>query len=86
MTLHGELPRKMRFAAIERFRSRNINILLSTDLGSRGLNFPFVEYVVNYDFPKTTSDYLHRSGRTGRAGTKGTVFSLYHNKDIDIIN
>ena len=60
--------------------------MLCTDLGSRGLDFPFVSHVINYDFPNTTSDYLHRTGRTGRAGNEGTIFSLYHHKDMDIIN
>lgn len=69
VTLHGNLPRKMRFSGVERFRSRNVNILLCTDLGSRGLDFPFVSHIINYDFPQTTSDYLHRAGRTGRAGS-----------------
>ena len=86
VTLHGSLPRKMRFASIQRFRSRIVNVLLCSDLGSRGLDFPFVSSVINYDFPKTTSDYLHRSGRTGRAGAKGTVFSLYHHKNQDVID
>lgn len=60
--------------------------MLATDLGSRGLDFPFLEVVVNYDFPSTTSDYLHRAGRTGRAGRQGTVYTLYHNKNIQAIN
>lgn len=60
--------------------------MICTDLGSRGLDFPFLSHVINFDFPKTTSDYLHRAGRTGRAGRKGQVISLYHNKDMLIIN
>jgi superfamily II DNA/RNA helicase len=62
-----------------------VNILISTDLGSRGLDFPFLNHVINFDFPKTTSDYLHRAGRAGRAGREGFVTSLYHNKDNQTI-
>ncbi len=60
-------------------------MLISTDLASRGLDFPKLPFVVNLDFPKTSSDYLHRSGRTGRAGQEGTVFSFYHHKDQPLI-
>jgi superfamily II DNA/RNA helicase len=55
--------------------------LITTDLGARGLDFPFVDAIINFDFPKSTSDYLHRAGRAGRAGRKGYVFSLYHNSE-----
>lgn len=60
--------------------------MICTDLASRGLDFPFLSHVLNFDFPMTTSDYLHRAGRTGRAGRKGWVISLYHNKDNGILN
>lgn len=59
--------------------------MLSTDLGSRGLDFTFLTHVVNFDYPRTNSDYLHRAGRTGRAGRKGKVISLYHSKDLPAI-
>lgn len=86
VSLHGDLPRPSRQANIHRFRGRTCNVLLCTDLGSRGLDFPFLEYVINYDFPRTVSDYLHRAGRTGRAGKSGTVITLYHNKHLKFIN
>lgn len=60
--------------------------MVATDLAARGLDFPFMTHVVNFDFPTTTSDYLHRAGRAGRAGRKGYIISLYHNKDEKIIN
>ena len=60
--------------------------MICTDLGSRGLNFPFLTHVINFDFPCGASDYLHRAGRAGRAGKKGFVFSLYRNKDLTLIN
>lgn len=46
---------------------------------------PFVSHVINFDFPRTVSDYLHRAGRTGRAGRAGKVLSLYRNKDLPIL-
>ena len=60
--------------------------MISTDLGSRGLDFPFLSHVINYDFPNTTSDYLHRAGRTGRAGRKGIAMSFYSKSDIQLID
>jgi superfamily II DNA/RNA helicase len=47
---------------------------------------PFVSHIINFDFPKTTSDYLHRAGRAGRAGRPGFVMSIYREKDMEIIN
>ena len=57
--------------------------MISTDLGSRGLDFPFLSHVINYDFPNTTSDYLHRAGRAGR---KGIAISFYSKSDIQLID
>lgn len=47
---------------------------------------PFVSHIINFDFPKTTSDYLHRAGRAGRAGKEGFVMSLYREKDMEILD
>ena len=59
--------------------------MVATDLASRGLDLPFVTHVVNFDFPRSVSDYLHRAGRTGRAGRSGEVISFYREKDEKII-
>lgn len=59
--------------------------MVATDLASRGLDMPFVSHIINFDFPKTTSDYLHRAGRAGRAGREGFVMSLYRDKDMAIL-
>ena len=54
-------------------------------MASRGLDIPFVSHIINFDFPKTTSDYLHRAGRAGRAGRPGFVVSLYRKEDEPIL-
>ncbi len=60
-------------------------MLVDTDLASRGLDIPFVSHIINFDFPKTNSDYLHRAGRAGRAGREGFVLSMYREKDLPIL-
>ena len=84
-SLHGEIPPKKRFDNYLSFKKRETDVLVATDLASRGLDMPFVSHVVNFDFPKTTSDYLHRAGRAGRAGREGFVLSLYRDKDMPIL-
>ena len=59
--------------------------MVSTDLASRGLDFENNGYVVNFDFPLTASDYLHRVGRCGRAGKPGTAFSLFRKEDSKLV-
>ena len=85
VSLHGEIPPKRRLEYIEKFKSKKAHYLVCTDLASRGLDFPFIKYVIQYDFPKTVSDYVHRAGRTGRAGSSGTVITFYRNKNYPVI-
>lgn len=59
-SLHGEMPVSIRKEVHSNFKNKKVNILICTDLVSRGLNFEFVDYVINFDFPLTTNDYLHR--------------------------
>ena len=60
-------------------------MLVATDLASRGLDIPFVSHIINFDFPKTASDYLHRAGRAGRAGRPGFVTSMHRERDMPIL-
>jgi len=86
VSLHGDVPNKQRLSNLEKFTSQEVKFLVCTDLGSRGLDFPFVNYVVQYDFPKTQSDYVHRAGRAGRAGRPGTIISFYRKYDLPMVN
>ncbi len=74
--LHGDLPASKRRRLLERFRDGELPLLVATDLAARGLDLPGVELVVQYSLPSTPVAYLHRAGRTGRAGKPGTVVSL----------
>lgn len=67
LSLHSQLHKNARLQNYQLFRDNQNNILMSTDLGARGLDIPDLDRVINYDFPLSTADYLQRVGRTGRA-------------------
>jgi len=72
LPLHGKMTLPKRKAAIATFKCRNKNVLVCTDVAGRGLDIPNVDYVINYDVPEAVESYVHRVGRTGRAGNTGT--------------
>ena len=74
--LHGELPATRRRKLLDRFRTGELPLLVATDLAARGLDLPGVEVVINYSLPETPVAYMHRAGRTGRAGKPGLVVTL----------
>ena len=78
---HGHLPPIQRASIIEKFATGSVKVLICTDLAARGLDTPLVNHVVNFDFPRSLQDYLHRAGRTARAGRGGAVTSLVTAKD-----
>ncbi|BAL82116.1 putative DEAD-box ATP-dependent RNA helicase CshA [Selenomonas ruminantium subsp. lactilytica TAM6421] len=80
-TLLGHNNKQARQKAIADFKAGRIKLLLSTDLAARGLDIPEVDYVFNLDLPESAEVYLHRAGRTARAGAKGTVITLADNKE-----
>jgi ATP-dependent RNA helicase DeaD len=80
--LHGEHKQNVRDRIMAKFRSRTVEILVATDVASRGIDVKDVEMVVNYDLPKDTEDYVHRIGRTGRAGKKGLALSFASGRDL----
>lgn len=74
--IHGDLAQRKRDRAIQAFRDKEFRILVATDIAARGLDVPHVEHVVNYDLPQVPEDYIHRIGRTARAGAEGAAVNL----------
>ncbi|EMR10508.1 hypothetical protein PNEG_01220 [Pneumocystis murina B123] len=83
--LHSEMPQKERTQSLRKFKEEASKILIATDIVSRGLDIPFVELVINYDVPKDPDDYIHRVGRTARAGKSGESITLVSQRDILLI-
>lgn len=75
--IHGDKEQRERDSTLNNFKQGRCNILIATDVAQRGLDIKDVTYVVNYDVPKTLEDYIHRIGRTGRAGAKGTAVTFF---------
>jgi ATP-dependent RNA helicase RhlE len=76
LSLHGDKTQGARMDAMQQFRSGNLRVLVATDLIARGIDVSGLPCVINYDLPRSVRDYVHRIGRTGRAGLSGTAISL----------
>lgn len=74
--IHGGLRQRQRDRVIDNFRKNRARILVATDVAARGLDVPHIEHVINYDLPQVAEDYIHRIGRTARAGAKGQAVSF----------
>ncbi len=74
--LHGDLRQNRRRQVLEFFRNGTVRILVATDVAARGIDVPHIAHVINYDLPQCPEDYIHRIGRTGRAGSVGAALSL----------
>ncbi|ATC93772.1 ATP-dependent RNA helicase SrmB [Pseudoalteromonas tunicata] len=83
--LRGEMPQDKRMAAMANFQSGRANILVATDVAARGIDVTDISHVINYDMPRTADIYVHRIGRTGRAGKKGVAISLVEAHDVGIL-
>mmetsp|Transcript_5819 Transcript_5819/g.6021 ORF Transcript_5819/g.6021 Transcript_5819/m.6021 type:complete len:466 (+) Transcript_5819:197-1594(+) len=79
--IHGDMNQNDRTAALAEFKSGRIPLLIATDVAARGLDIPQVEYVLNYSFPLTVEDYVHRIGRTGRGGATGISHTFFTDFD-----
>ncbi|XP_017856882.1 PREDICTED: probable ATP-dependent RNA helicase DDX47 [Drosophila arizonae] len=82
--LHGQMSQNKRLAALNKFKAKNRSILISTDVASRGLDIPHVDVVVNFDIPTHSKDYIHRVGRTARAGRSGQAITMVTQYDIEL--
>jgi len=80
--LHGSLSQGIRDRIMEQFREGHINILVATDLAARGIDVAAISYVVNYHLPDTYENYVHRSGRTARAGAKGLSLTVLQQEEV----
>ena len=80
--LHGSLSQGIRDRIMEQFREGHINILVATDLAARGIDVAAISYVVNYHLPDTYENYVHRSGRTARAGAKGLSLTVLQEEEV----
>jgi len=80
-SLHGDLRQSKRDKVMQNFHKMNFRILIATDIAARGLDVPHIEHVINYDLPQAPEDFIHRIGRTARAGAKGSAISFISNQD-----
>jgi ATP-dependent RNA helicase DDX49/DBP8 len=85
VALHAMMKQKQRLVALAKFKSNTIKILLATDVASRGLDIPKVQLVINHNVPKIPKEYIHRVGRTARAGRSGKAISLVTPYDIKLL-
>lgn len=84
--LHGDLSQEQRDLVMRKFRSRHLQLLVATDVAARGLDVDDLTHVINYGLPDDVEVYTHRSGRTGRAGKKGTSIAIVHIKERRKLN
>ena len=83
--IQGDMDQSQRIAEFERFKRDEINILVASDVAARGLDVKGVSHVINFDVPWQPDDYIHRIGRTGRAGMKGIAITLATREDGEAI-
>ena len=83
--LEGKMQQDKRNTSVERLRNGTVNVLVATDVAERGLDIDDITHVINFDMPRTADIYLHRIGRTGRAGNKGMAISLVEAHDMTVI-
>lgn len=75
--IHGNRSQAQREQILEAYRGNRLDILVATDVASRGLDVSDIKHVINFDYPNTTEDYVHRIGRTGRSKSNGTAYTLF---------
>ncbi|MBO6496349.1 MAG: DEAD/DEAH box helicase [Roseivirga sp.] len=83
--IHGEKSQGARTKALAGFKKGTVRVLVATDIAARGLDIPLLPYVVNFELPKAAEDYVHRIGRTGRAGANGEAISLLDAEEFPLV-
>ena len=83
--IHGDMDQSSRIKELDRFKAGEVNILVASDVAARGLDIKGVSHVFNFDTPWHPDDYVHRIGRTGRAGAKGRAFTFVTDEDAEAI-
>lgn len=83
--LHGKMTQPQRLGSLNKFKSGQRSILIATDVASRGLDIPHVDCVINYDIPTNSKDYIHRVGRTARAGRSGRAITVVTQYDVELL-
>ncbi|CAH1795717.1 unnamed protein product [Owenia fusiformis] len=82
--LHGQMSQSKRLGSLNKFKAKNRSILIATDVASRGLDIPHVDVVINLDIPTHSKDYIHRVGRTARAGRSGKAITVVSQYDVEL--
>jgi superfamily II DNA/RNA helicase len=85
-SIHGDKPQPARLRALDRFKAGEVDILVATDVAARGLDIDDLPHVVNFDLPIVAEDYIHRTGRTGRAGATGEAVSLVCADEVQLLS
>ena len=83
--LHGDMSQRERNRTLKQLTTGKIQIIVATDVAARGIDIPTITHIINFDLPRDTEDYVHRIGRTGRAGKKGSAISFAGKKDLHIV-
>lgn len=84
VNIHGQLNQTQRLSSLNKFKNGDRQILIATDVASRGLDIPSVDFVLNFDMPQNSKDYIHRVGRTARAGNTGRAITIVTQYDIEV--
>jgi len=83
--IHGGLEQSLRTTIFNKFKRKEIHLMVATDVAGRGLDFSYVTHVINYEFPLAREGYTHRTGRTGRMGRKGVAMTLVTDRDLGAV-
>ncbi|MBK3018841.1 ATP-dependent RNA helicase DbpA, partial [Klebsiella pneumoniae] len=85
LELHGDLDQRERDQVLVQFANRSCSVLVATDVAARGIDVPTISHVINFGLPMKAEDYVHRIGRTGRAGRSGIAVTLAERQDLSMI-